>query len=103
MRARLYSPSKTAMSSGMAKTHGWVLDFEPQGGATVDPLMGWTGSSDTQRQVKLRFKTREEAVEYAQAHGIEVVETQPTRRKPNIRPGGYGDNFSYDRKAPWTH
>lgn len=103
MRARLYSPSKTAMSSGMAKAQGWVLDFEPQDRAEVDPLMGWTGSGDTQRQVRLRFDTREDAMDYAQAHGIEVLATEPTRRKPRIRPGGYGDNFAHNRRMPWTH
>lgn len=103
MRARLYSPARTAMSSGMAKTHGWVLDFEPEEPAHVDPLMGWTGSDDTQKQVRLRFGTREEALDYAAENGIEVVVSDPTRRKPNIRPGGYGENFAYSRRAAWTH
>ncbi|PIE11670.1 MAG: ETC complex I subunit [Rhodobacterales bacterium] len=103
MRARLYSPAKTAMSSGMAKTHGWVLDFEPDGEKVVDPLMGWTGSSDMHRQVKLRFETRAAAEDYAREHGIEVIAVEPTRRKPNIRQGGYGDNFAYSRRKAWTH
>lgn len=103
MRARLYSPAKTAMSSGMAKSKGWVLDFEPQSSAVVDPLMGWTGSDDTQKQVRLKFDTREDAMDYAKDHGIEVIVTQPTRRKPNIRPGGYGENFANSRRKAWTH
>lgn len=103
MRARLYSPAKTAMSSGMARTHGWILDFEPQSDAHVDPLMGWTGSEDTQKQVRLRFATREEALDYARDHGVEVVSTEPTRRRANIRAGGYGENFAHSRRGAWTH
>ena len=28
MRARIYQPARTAMSSGTAKTHHWVLEFD---------------------------------------------------------------------------
>ena len=30
MTARIYKPAKTAMQSGQAKTHDWVLDYEPE-------------------------------------------------------------------------
>ena len=65
MSARIYQPARTAMQSGTAKTKYWVLDFAPESARSVDPLMGWTSSSDTQAQVKLRFETKEEALEYA--------------------------------------
>jgi NADH dehydrogenase len=29
MRARIYQPAKTAMQSGSAKTHHWVLEYAP--------------------------------------------------------------------------
>ncbi|MGR3370486.1 MAG: ETC complex I subunit [Sagittula sp.] len=103
MTARIYRPAKTAMQSGTARTKQWVLDFVPETAREVDPLMGWTSSSDTQAQVRLRFDTKEEAVEYARDHGIDAVVTEPQRRKPNIRPGGYGENFATNRRAVWTH
>ncbi len=103
MRARIYKPAKTAMSSGMAKTHDWVLEFAPAEAREVDPLMGWTSSGDTQAQVKLRFHSKEAAVEYAQAHGIDAVVVEPKTRKPNVRPGGYGENFATNRRGAWTH
>lgn len=103
MRARIYQPAKTAMQSGTAKTQQWVLDFAPSEARAVDPLMGWTGSGDTQAQVRMRFASREAAEAYAQARGIDYVLTQPHARKPNIRPRGYGENFATDRKSPWTH
>ncbi len=103
MRARIYQPAKTAMQSGTAKTHSWVLEYAPAAAREVDPLMGWTSSGDTQTQVKLRFASREEALAYAEAQGIEAVVTEPKPRRPNIRPRGYGENFATDRKGAWTH
>ena len=103
MRARIYQPAKTAMSSGTATTRVWLLEFLPQSPRDVDPLMGWTSSDDTQSQVRLQFNTREEAEEYAREHGIDAQVRLPNRRKANIRAGGYGENFATGRRGAWTH
>lgn len=103
MRARIYQPSRTAMQSGSAKSKGWVLEFAPASGRDVDPLMGWTSSSDTQSQVTLRFDSRAAAEDYARARGYDVEVTEPKARKPILRPRGYGENFATDRKGAWTH
>jgi NADH dehydrogenase len=103
MRARIFQPAKTAMSSGTAKTRRWILEFEKSQARSIDPLMGWTSSSDTQTQVRLEFDTKKEAMEYAESHGIEVQIQEPRKRKPNVRPGGYGDNFATTRRGAWTH
>ena len=103
MRARIYKPSRTATTSGSAKTKEWVLDFAPAVPRHIDPLTGWTGSRDTQAQVRLRFDSREEAESYAKDHGVDYVVLRPQARKTNIRPGGYGDNFSTTRRGSWTH
>ena len=52
MTARIYKPTKTAMQSGKAKTKDWVLDYDPEVPRTVEPLMGWTSSSDMRQQLK---------------------------------------------------
>jgi NADH dehydrogenase len=103
MPARIYRPARTATSSGTAKTRDWVLEFVPATAREVDPLMGWTSSRDTQAQVRLRFPTKEAALDYAADHGIEAVVQDPKPRKPNIRPGGYGENFATNRRGAWTH
>jgi hypothetical protein len=103
MRARIYQPTRTAMQSGSAKTHGWVLEFAPASSREVDPLMGWTSSDDTQAQVKLRFDSREAAEAYATEKGIGFDVVEPKPRKAVIRPRGYGENFATDRKGAWTH
>ncbi|MDF0597770.1 ETC complex I subunit [Psychromarinibacter halotolerans] len=103
MPARIYKPARNAMQSGTAKTREWVLDFAADTAREVDPLMGWTSSNDTQAQVRLRFSSKEAALEYAEEHGIEAQVTEPQTRKPNIRARGYGENFATDRRGPWTH
>jgi len=103
MLARIYQPARNAMQSGQARTRDWVLEFAPAAARSIDPLMGWTSSPDTQSQVRLRFETREAAVEYARHHGIAFQVHEPKRRAANIRPGGYGDNFVPGRRETWTH
>ena len=60
-QARIYKPARSAMQSGKGKTKDWILEFEPSDAKRPDPLMGWSGSSDTGAQVQLAFATREEA------------------------------------------
>ena len=103
MRARIYQPAKTAMQSGTAKTHQWVLEFAAASEREIDPLMGWTSSSDTQAQVRLRFDSREAAEAYATDKGLEFDVVEPKVRKAVIRQRGYGENFATDRKGAWTH
>lgn len=103
MTARIYRPAKSAMSSGQAKTRHWVLEYVNDTAREVDPLMGWTSSADTQAQVRLRFETKEAALDYARDHGIDAVVTEPKSRKTNVRARGYGENFATDRRGAWTH
>jgi NADH dehydrogenase len=103
MRARIYRPTRTAMSSGTAKTRHWVLEFAPESARDIDPLMGWTGSSDMQSQVRLRFDSKQAALDYAEERGIDAQVFEPKTRKPSIRARGYGENFATDRRGAWTH
>jgi hypothetical protein len=95
MTARIYRPTKTAMQSGRAKTHLWVLDFEPQDAQRVDSLMGWSGSGDTERQLTLRFDTADEAVAYATKLGLDYTVVEPQAATLKLK--AYADNFRYDR------
>lgn len=102
MFVRIYQPARNAMQSGN-RNRGWVVVFPQDEARAIDPLMGWTSSADTQAQVRLHFDTLAEAEGYAKANGLEYVVTEPHRRAPNVRQRGYGENFSTDRRAPWTH
>ena len=91
MTARIYQRPKNAMQSGKALTDQWVLEFIPSEAKRPDPLMGWTGSGDTQTQVVLKFDDQDQAVAYAERYGIEarIVSTPPRRLKLQ----SYADNF----------
>jgi len=103
MLAKIYQPTRTAMQSGQAKTHDWILEFAPEGRKPLDPLMGWIGSSDMNSQVQLHFETKEQAIAYAERHGIPFQLFEPKKRRPVVRTGGYGENFAPHRRSAWTH
>ena len=91
MAARIFQQPKNAMQSGKAKIDDWVLEFEQSEARRADPLMGWTGSGDTQAQVSLKFPTKDAAKAYAQRHGIaaRVYATPPK----SLKLQAYADNF----------
>lgn len=101
MIARIYRPAKTAMQSGQARTKAWVLEFEGAAPREVDPLMGWTSSTDMRAQVRLEFETKEEAVAYAERNGIPFRLSEPKVRRAIHK--SYADNFKFGRREPWTH
>jgi hypothetical protein len=101
MGARIYKPAKTAMQSGEARTHEWVLEPEPRQPREIDPLMGWTSSADTASQVRLAFATREEAIAYAERNGLAYTVIEPKPRRPVRK--SYADNFKFGRVKSWTH
>jgi hypothetical protein len=101
MSARIYKPARTAMQSGQAKTKEWALDFEPEAARQVEPLMGWTASTDMKQQLRLRFATKEEAIAYCERHGIPYRVYEP--KEPARRKIAYADNFGFKRIGAWTH
>lgn len=79
------------MQSGQALTDQWLLEFAPSEARRPDPLMGWSGSGDTQVQVVLKFASQVEAQAYAEKHGITAsIHATPPRR---LKLQAYADNF----------
>jgi len=52
-------------------------------------------------QVRLSFDTEEEAVAYAQRHGIPFRLLEPKPARKHLK--AYADNFAIVRRFPWTH
>ncbi|EUB95908.1 ETC complex I subunit conserved region [Rhizobium sp. CF080] len=101
MAAKIYRPAKTAMQSGKAKTHLWVLEFDQEQPRRIDPILGYTSSGDMKQQLKLTFENQEQAEAYAKREGIEYRVIQP--KDPNRQIVSYTDNFRFSRTQPWTH
>ncbi len=89
------------MQSGKSKTNRWILEFEADEARKIDPLMGYTSSSDMKSQVKLEFNSADAAKEYAEAHGIAYSIQKPQKQKRRVM--SYSENFASDRTLPWTH
>ncbi|HYI42794.1 MAG TPA: ETC complex I subunit [Sphingomicrobium sp.] len=89
--ARISELDRRTTQSGKANTGRWLLEFERRDPLRPDPLTGWNGSGDTNTQVRINFKSREEAVAYAERHGIpyHLVPAAPVTMKIQA----YADNF----------
>lgn len=101
MSARIFRPAKGATQSGLARTKGWVLEFDQEAPREIEPLMGWTSSGDTRQQIKLHFESKEDAIAYAEREGIAYRVEEG--HVPERRAMSYSDNFKYSRTGPWTH
>lgn len=90
-QARIYQQGKFATQQGKRDADHWVLEYEPQEGKRPDPLMGWAGSGDTLRQVRLTFPTLDAARAFVSREGLtaEIVPPAPKR----IILQSYADNF----------
>lgn len=94
-QVRIYRPARTATQSGTANTRRWLVEFEPTAAKRIDPLMGWTGASDTRQQLRLRFDSQEEAVAYAERNGFGFTVEQPHPRR--VVHKNYADKFAWDK------
>lgn len=88
---RIYQKPKNAMQSGRFGTSTWILEYEPVDPQTADPLMGWAGSSDTRRQLTLKFPTLEAAKAYADEKGLMATIIPAPQKLLKIQ--AYADNF----------
>lgn len=101
MSARIYKPAKTAMQSGEARTVNWIVEMEPQAARAIDPLMGWTSTTDMSREIRLEFANREDAIAYCERNGLAYTISEPMPRKTITK--SYADNFKFGRIGRWTH
>ena len=83
-------PTKTAMQSGNRNTKKWLLEFDTLNKG-INPLMGWESSRDTMSEIKLRFSTKEKAINYAKKNNIRYNLIESKERK--VVKKSYADNF----------
>ena len=91
--ARIFKPSRSAMTSGKAGMKGWQLVFERRSAPFIEPLMGYTGGNDTLAQVALKFPTLAAAFSYAERQGLTYVVQKPKDHKVDS---------TVDRRVPVT-
>lgn len=93
MNVKIYSPCKNTMQAGRAREGGWVLEYELETARGPETLMGWTASGDTLNQVRLKFPTADDAIQFAQSKGWAYT-VLPVQERV-VTPRNYVDNFKY--------
>lgn len=101
-KIRIIKTKKTSMQSGKGLAGQWMIKYLGSH-QQKDPLMGWYGGSNTQKQIKLGFKTLDEAKAFAHEHHLEIISIDHDQGAPKPKIKNYADNFSNNRNIPWTH
>ncbi|KAL2814060.1 ETC complex I subunit conserved region-domain-containing protein [Aspergillus cavernicola] len=96
---RIFRPSKAATQSGNWHSHHWRMDWDilQKGHRWENPLMGWQSSADSMQGTHLNFKSKEDAILFAQKQGYEYFVQEPNVRK--FVPKAYANNFGYESKT----
>jgi hypothetical protein len=91
MQVKIYQPTQTPTQSGQ-KNQSWLLvpNLEERTQSN-DNLMGWTSSNNTLSQLKLKFKTADEAAKYAHQQGWDYQIIEPNTSQ--VIKKSYADNF----------
>ena len=102
---RICRPARSAMQSGPGRKN-WVLEFDRSSAPFVEPLMGWTGTSDPFAQIRLDFPDLQSAIAFAERHSWRHQVEEPPARRVMIK--SYADRLKYEladilqRSKPWT-
>lgn len=90
-KAKIYKPAKNAMQSGKAKSF-WLLEYKPESKKMVDNLMGWQGSNDMKQELRLKFESKEAAVNYAKSQSLDFEIVEP--KSATVKTKSYAENFT---------
>ncbi|RPB25920.1 hypothetical protein L211DRAFT_65332 [Terfezia boudieri ATCC MYA-4762] len=92
---RIYKASKPATQSSNWPGTRWKMDWDvlTHRGNWENPLMGWISSADHMQGTHLWFKTKEDAIYFAEKQGYEYYVQEPNVRA--FRPKQYAANFTH--------
>ena len=95
---RISKPTKSATQSGDWHSHHWRMDWDVlgKGHRWENPLMGWQSSADAMQGTHLNFKSKEDAINFANKQGYEYYVQEPNERK--IIPKAYANQFLHSPK-----
>ncbi|KIY04225.1 uncharacterized protein Z520_00919 [Fonsecaea multimorphosa CBS 102226] len=100
---RIYKPVKPATQSGTWGSHAWRMDWDVlgKGHRWENPLMGWQSSGDFMQGTKVNFKTKEDAIAFAEKQGYEWYVQEPQERR--FVPKAYANNFLHESGSRLKH
>ncbi|GDX36301.1 MAG: hypothetical protein RL769_842 [Pseudomonadota bacterium] len=88
----IHHQSKSAMQSGKKNTKNWLMTPKEQfNHRSISSDMGWISSNNTSSQLKFTFKTKEDAIAYANKmnYQFEIIDSHSS----SIKPKSYANNF----------
>ncbi|QRV77607.1 NADH dehydrogenase (ubiquinone) Fe-S protein 4 [Ceratobasidium sp. AG-Ba] len=100
---RIFKPTRNTMQSGGAKSDIWRIDWDtlPGAGRWENPLMGWASSADYMQGTRINFKTKEDAIHFAEKQGWDYyVQAETVKRIP---PKNYAGNYTHVPHALRIH
>lgn len=68
-------------------------DVLPKGHRWENPLMGWQSSADAMQGTHVNFRTKEDAIRFAEKQGYEYYVQEPNER--SVHPKAYANNFTH--------
>ncbi|KAJ4341305.1 ndufs4 NADH dehydrogenase Fe-S protein subunit [Ascochyta clinopodiicola] len=94
-QVRIYKPAKTATQSGNWTSEHWLMDWDvlAKGHRWENPLMGWASSADFMNGQRIEFKSKQDAINFANKQGYEYFVQEPNVRK--FVPKAYANNFTH--------
>jgi hypothetical protein len=89
--ARIFRNPGLGSSALQKHRAGWVVEWASDRAPHADPLTGWTGGSEAQAYVQMRFPSKEAAKGYCERQGFSfTVQDEPPRK---LLLQSYANNF----------
>ncbi|RKU46843.1 NADH:ubiquinone oxidoreductase 21kD subunit [Coniochaeta pulveracea] len=94
-QVRIFQPSKSATQSGTWGQRKWRMDWDVlgKGHRWENGLMGWQSSGDMMQGTAMNFKSKEDAIRFAEKQGYDYFVQEPNSR--HFTPKAYANNFLY--------
>ncbi len=91
----IYKPQKSPTQSGTKNTNFWILETDEDIFKETDPLTGWKSDINYKGSIKIKFKSLDEAVNYAKSMQYQYKIIEKVQKKFRIK--SYADNFKFKR------
>ena len=90
----IYQTQKSTTQSGVYKSSVWMMEFinyAEEENKYIFDLMNWVGGKDTLKTIKLKFDSKESAINFATKNNFEYKIVKLKNRI--IKPKSYSSNF----------
>ena len=90
-KVRIFTSNVGSSTYGKVEKMWYVKTISDNNYRHIDDLTGWISTENSENQFKLKFETKEAAINYAKEKGYQY--TLQEDRELKIKPKSYADNF----------